>query len=488
MKQDMKRDMKSFFRGLRGDQSGVVIILAALTMTSIVGFTGFAVDVGNVYYARSKLQAATDAAALAGAQNINVGSGGTAISTATSYSAVAGQLNASSKLPATMASGYPVLKCLTSTGVSCTGPDSANAIEVKQQATVPLYFGEVLGLSAWQISTTSLAGVKGGSTATQTLDVMIVLDTTASMNNADTSCTIAGATAEDCALAGIRNLLSYNAGPPISGLWPCSPGLTSCGAVVSGNVANPVDRVGLVVFPPLTNAAQIPHEYQCASSPAPTMAYYNASPAGVYEIIPLSSDYRTSDTATTLNTSSDLVIAARGGASGCQQGLTAVGGSGTFYADAITAAQAVLTSTGRPTAQKVIIMLSDGDANAGTSDPTHISAAEKANECHEGITAAQAATAAGTWVYSVFYSSGTTLTTPTPTSCSTDTASPISACSTMQQIASKPSMFFADPAGTSSCTSAANPTYTSLSQIFTQIATQASSLDTSARLLPLGTT
>lgn len=61
----MKRDMKSFFHRLRGDQSGVVVILAALSMVSIVGFTGFAVDVGNVYYARSKLQAATDAAALA---------------------------------------------------------------------------------------------------------------------------------------------------------------------------------------------------------------------------------------------------------------------------------------------------------------------------------------------------------------------------------------------------------------------------------------
>jgi hypothetical protein len=269
----------------------------------------------------------------------------------------------------------------------------------------------------------------------------------------------------------------------LSGLWPCSSSLANCGAVVNGNVANPVDRVGLIVFPPLTNAAQIPHEYQCSSSPAPTMAYYNASPAGVYQIIPFSSDYRTSDTAGALNTSSNLVKAARGGASGCQQGLTAVGGSGTFYADAITAAQTALAGSGRPTAQKVIILLSDGDANTGTSNPTHISAAEKPNECHEGITAAQAAATAGTWVYSIFYSSGSTLTTPTPTSCSTDTSNPISACSTMQQIASDPTKFFADTAGTSTCTSAAH-SITNLNQIFAYIATDASS----ARLLPIGTT
>ena len=156
--------MKSIFHRLRGDRSSVVAILAALSMVSIVGFTG---DVGNVYYAQAKLQAAADAAALAGA-------------TATSYSAVSGKKNASTNLTGTMASGYPVLKCLTSTGISCTGPDSANAIQVKQQATVPLYFGGVLGLKAWQISATATAGARGG--AIQSADVMLVIDTTASMN------------------------------------------------------------------------------------------------------------------------------------------------------------------------------------------------------------------------------------------------------------------------------------------------------------------
>lgn len=51
-----------------------------------------------------------------------------------------------------MATGYPQLKCLTSTGVSCTGPDSANAIVVKQQATVPLIFGKVFGMSSTTIT------------------------------------------------------------------------------------------------------------------------------------------------------------------------------------------------------------------------------------------------------------------------------------------------------------------------------------------------
>jgi len=47
--------------------------------------------------------------------------------------------------------------------------------------------------------------------------------------------------------------------------------------------------------------------------------------------------------------------------------------------------------------QKVIIFLSDGDANASSSN---VPSGQGSNECHEGITAAAAATAAGTWVTS----------------------------------------------------------------------------------------
>jgi hypothetical protein len=99
---------------------------------------------------------------------------------------------------------------------------------------------------------------------------------------------------------------------------------------------------------------------------------------------------------------------------------------GTYYADAITAAQAALASSGRATAQKVIILLSDGDASASSSN---MPAGKYNNQCHEAITAAQAATAAGTWVYTIAYGAATS------GSCSTDSPT-ISACSTLQQMAS----------------------------------------------------
>ena len=81
----------------------------------------------------------------------------------------------------------------------------------------------------------------------------------------------------------------------------------------------------------------------------------------------------------------------------------------------------------------MIILLSDGDASATVSN---MPAGKANNQCHQGITAAQAATAAGTWVYTIAYGAPTS---PTPGSCTGGSGdSPaISACATLQQMASE---------------------------------------------------
>jgi hypothetical protein len=102
------------------------------------------------------------------------------------------------------------------------------------------------------------------------------------------------------------------------------------------------------------------------------------------------------------------------------------------------------------------------------------------NQCQEGITAAQNAAAASTWVYSISYGSSTAT---NPSLCTTDSPA-ISSCSTMQQIASDPTKYFSDTSGgDAACTSDANP-ISDLSLIFTYIGVDAST----ARLLPLDTT
>lgn len=448
-----------------GDKSGAFSVLGALTAAVVLGIAGLGIDFGYVYYCQDRLQTSTDSAALAGAEQINVGAGGTASTIATNYSSSGtGSLNNYSQVTATMAAGYPVLKCLKTISVSCSGPDSANAIEVSQQAVVPTFFARLFGLSSWNISATSLASSRGGTA--QPVDVEIILDTTYSMNTVDPNCGTAGFTREDCALAGVRTLLAE--------LDPCSASLASCGAIVGGNVANPVDRVGLLVFPGL-QASQAQYDYDCSNSPAPAIAKYSASPT--YQVVPFSSDYRSSDKTSSLNAGSNVVLAARGGGAACAQGIEAVGGVGTFFADAITKAQSLLASSGRATARKVIILLSDGAANATAAN---MPASEAPNQCHEAISAAQAAASAGTWVYSISYGSSTAT---SPSDCTTD-APVISSCTTMQEIASDSTKYFSDTSGgDAACTSQANP-ISQLSQIFSYIGTDAST----ARLLPLDTT
>ncbi|HPG01781.1 MAG TPA: hypothetical protein PLB34_01775, partial [Rhodoblastus sp.] len=190
-------------------------------------------------------------------------------------------------------------------------------------------------------------------------------------------------------------------------------------------------------------------------------------------ILGLSSDYKSSSAATSLNSASNIVRAV-GGVSGCA-GLQAIGGVGTYFADSISAAQAELQTHGRPEAHKVIVFLSDGDAGAASSN---VGSSKYANQCHQGISAAQAAAAAGISVYSAAYGAANS------GGCSTDNPA-ISPCATMQQIATSADKFFPDSGASSvSCTSTVN-TASDIIGIFTAIG---ASLSTSAPRLILNST
>ena len=65
----------------------------------------------------------------------------------------------------TAVTGFPVEKCLTSISVSCTGSDSANAIQVSDKGVVPMIFAQILGIPSMTVTATSTAAAKGGSTA-----------------------------------------------------------------------------------------------------------------------------------------------------------------------------------------------------------------------------------------------------------------------------------------------------------------------------------
>lgn len=447
----MRSPVKAF-RQLRSDERGQVIPMVAVIMTFLLGMAGMVADVGHMMYCRAQLQAITDAAALAGAQALPYT---TATTVATNYSAVAGAQNARSNLPnVTMVSGYPALKCLTTLknlGMACSSPSNSNAIQVRQTMNVPMYFMGLFGHSTMPISTISTAAMRGSSATPY--NVVIVVDTTASMNNQDTD-SQCSSTRIACALSGVQVLLSN--------LSPCGTQLTTCGTVTNGNVAGAVDKVSIFTIPGVTSSTAA-NDYNCSGS-SPTVTAYTYPTLPTYQIVPLSSDYRSSDKSTTL-TQTSKVVAAVGGKTSCS-GLQAIGGAGTYYAGVIYAAQAQLAASAAVGTQNVMIILSDGDASSGNMTSTNSNGTYPSNvkQCQQAITAAAAATAAGTHVYTVAYGA-------TSSGCSTDTGG-LTPCQTMQQMASAPQYFFSDykaSQGGGACVSSAQPA-SNLNQIFTQIA------------------
>ncbi len=475
----MNQNNESVIERTNKNRRGQVLIFTTLALPVLFGMVALVVDFGFIYYYQTQLNTSTQAAALAGAGAMSLaGSTTDTVTTAVNtYSGTSGNLNNAGDLPGvTMISGYPQFKCLSTLttvyGLQCYGPSSSNALVVAQHVQVPLMFLQLFGGHQAVLSSVATAAMAGS--APGPYNVVILLDTTHSMNDTDSDSNCDN-TRISCALSGIQILLQ--------GLAPCSPTESSCGTATDGNVDNSVDRVSLLTFPPI-QASTASDDYTCPTSDPTIVPYAFPFPStSTYQVINFSSDYRDSDTSTSLNTSSDLAIAT-GAKSGCS-GMQAPGGDGTYYAQAIYAAQSYLVSeqSSYPNAKNVLIILSDGDANATSSKMPGASTTSGTypstiNQCHQAVTAAQSAASAGTLVYSVAYgaeSSGCTTDSPT-----------ITPCQTMEDMASSPQYFFSDytaTGGDSSCISAAQP-ITGLNQIFQTIVTTLSSV----KLIPNGTT
>ena len=464
----------------RRARNGQALVFFTMWLPLFFGMAALVIDFGRMYYYQSELNSSTQAAALAGAYAMSQPAATVASTTSavTAYSSAQGNLNTYNNLSsAAVISGYPMFKCLstltTAFGLQCYGPSNSNALVVSQHAQVPLFFMQLFGGRTATLTATATAAMKGAAPAPY--NVVIVVDSTRSMNDTDSDSNCNN-TRLSCALAGIRILLQ--------GLSPCPPNQSSCGSALSGNVSNSVDRVSLLTFPPVSAVTAV-DDYNCSSTNPTIVNYASSFPAtSTYQIVNFSSDYRSSDKTSSL-TSSSNIVAAVGGKSGCG-GLQAIGGVGTYYAQAIYAAQAYLAAEQilYPSAENVLILLSDGDANASSSHMPGASTTSgvymsTAQQCHQAVTAAQAAASAGTLVYTVAYGAEAS-------GCATDTSPTITPCQTMQQMASSSSYFFSDytaTGGSSSCISAAQP-ITGLNQIFNAIVTDL----TTVKLIPNGTT
>ncbi len=504
--------MNTQIRRLYCEQEGQTVYLVAAVMFVILGMAAISIDIGYVLHGQRELQASTDAAATAGAEDLSdndLAAGAAAI--AKQYSGQAGNNNAIKDLGNVQATATP--KCLTTTGVCagcpCTNTASGdNAILVTETATAPTFFAKIFGITSVPLTASALASIKDSTVAPANL--FVILDSTTSMQNT-TDPTCAGATMSglstpykiDCAKYGVKVFMSL--------LDPCAITEASCGAATNGNVANPVDEVSVMTFPGLTGSASANCPYcstnadldytNCGKNVVQADISPYAAPGTYppyYMITPLGSDYKTSDAPVTtceggncgLNGANSNLVDAVDYGDGSTQGCSAtsnaygvhdLGGERTYYAGAIFEANSYIQALQPPRSsmQSAIILLSDGDSSTPTFVPGTPST-YTANPCHLAIKAAQSAAsyanAAGlyTWFYTIAYGAQTSGT------CTGDSPT-ISGCTTMSDMASDATKFYSDDSA--GCSSPDNPTIKTLAGIFGKISNDFKT----TRLLPLNT-
>src|ERR1022692_2195243 len=161
-----------------------------------------------------------------------------------------------------MSTGFPMIRCMTTLktqGLACSSPGNGNALTVKEQADVPMWFSRLVGVNTIHISASATASMNGGSAP---YNVAIIVDATGSMGTTDSDC--GGATRLNCALQGVQVLLN--------GLSPCLKSSSTC-SVTNGVATNPVDQVALFTFPNPT-LGTVPNIYDCSST-NPTIQPYS---------------------------------------------------------------------------------------------------------------------------------------------------------------------------------------------------------------------
>jgi Flp pilus assembly protein TadG len=495
----MKNRLKAFLTQPARDQGGQVLPWMAVMLFAFVGIAAFVVDLGHAFVCYQQLQAATDAAALAGALNLKSSN---ATSVAAIYGATSGAFNNNSDLgTVTMVSGYPMLKCLTTVenlGMACIAPNNANAIVVEEQAVIPTFFSRVFGVSQIAISTVSTGAIAGSRAVP--LNVVVIVDTTESMNTYDSNC---GNTRIACSLAGLATLLQN--------LSPCTASTGNCNADPTTGVAtNPLDQVALFTFPNIVSTT-VSYDTDCSGKTSPTTDPYTfpaingtsysgtsyTSGSGrsattitdTYEVTNFLSNYRASDSSSSLIANSPLANAT--GSAGCANPTQAPGGAGTYYAGVIYAAQGALAqmfsnekgSTLNPQPQNIMIILTDGEANSTKFNSAANAAGNPAysttsgtypsslDQCQQAVAAAAYAKSQGTIVYTVAYGSESSGCTTDTTNSSPINIRNITPCQVMSMMASSANTFYSDynqSGSGSSCQSTGN-SQTNLNDIFTAI-------------------
>jgi Flp pilus assembly protein TadG len=399
------RSQRSLMRFLLADDGGQVLPWVAVATVVLICTSAMVIDVGNAFVAQRQLQNATDSAALAAAESIS-GTSTTYQTTGANYGSATGEKNA---YPGMTVNAPTVTGlCLTTVsnwGIVCTTSSGRvtvpNAVRVVETATLNTYFGRIIGKPSLSLSATSTAA----NAKPMPYNLALIVDSTLSMSSTDSNC--GGLTQENCALQGVRQLLTglsttydyislftfpnfaYGSSPagtvnPSSGSFGCTTSIPSSYEGVSYYNGNSQGfgytpllqepRYGRTAdYQPPWSGVVWMLPYSFPPIPTSTSGYSpgtgNMNPT--YQVVGFSNNYNTSSNGTTsLNSSSNLVKAV-GGVSGCN-GIAPGsydGNYGTYYGGVLYAAQAALLKeqTVHANSANVMIILGDGNSTAPAS-------------------------------------------------------------------------------------------------------------------------
>lgn len=145
--------------GFARNRSGAVVLLFGLTLIPIMGFVGGAIDFAYSYRARTVLQNALDAAALAAGRELDISS-----------SESGAQQVAMDVLQANLGPGFP-------TGVNANFDIDGGKVNATASVNVDTYILGVLGIDHFPVDVTSTVNIAGG-----TFEVVMALDNSGSMS------------------------------------------------------------------------------------------------------------------------------------------------------------------------------------------------------------------------------------------------------------------------------------------------------------------
>ncbi|MEZ2347768.1 pilus assembly protein TadG-related protein [Terriglobus sp. RCC_193] len=269
------------------DDSGQVLVVVALCLVVLIGFLGLAVDIGFVRHEQRRLQAAADAAALAGALEVrvcgdspNCSAMQTAAQTALAENGYSGSTVitdcATPGTALTLMVNNPV--CLSSTDPN---KSKLNYVEAQISETAPLYFSRVFGVNGFRIKARAQAarGLGGpciyalNPSASGSLSVLAGLGfqskcgiVVESKSPTAVTCLIGLMSAPEIRVSGgTSGLLCGAVPPPITGVAPPTP----------------ADPLAYLPAPPNANDA-------CGTRSGNV---YNGSPKPVSLVLPLGSTY-----------------------------------------------------------------------------------------------------------------------------------------------------------------------------------------------------